>query len=157
MNIKALFITWLCFATVVAHAARTEWLNTKPLERAHPWVVSPGARLVAGDPRQNEFYILGGGAEREPNASAAPAPTFKRVASRVRVAKKADVAKIELAINETLHKAAASKRVTKTHRLVADKHKVKKTAKSHTPSIAKKKAYTHVKVALHQYQRHKVG
>ena len=73
-------------------------INTSPIDRGG--VVAPGTRLAAGDPNQNEFYILGASPIRHQD--------------NVKVMSNAEIAKIKVAINESLQKAARKKITSKS-------------------------------------------
>lgn len=81
-----------------ARVAAGDLINTKAID--HPWVVAPGTRLAAGDPSQNEFYILG--REERPRT---------------------DPTKIAVAINETLHAISKKALQTKKHHIAHHKTK----------------------------------
>jgi|GEM_PF-4296141 len=75
-------------------------------------VVAPGTRLVAGNPYQNEFYILDGHANH---------PTVVIPITKKHVISKAEVARIRLAISETL-RDASTKHLKSHIKLASTKH-----------------------------------
>lgn len=94
-----LFVTQLTYA----YSSHASSIDTKSMDNAYLWVVSPGTRLVAGN--KNEFYII---SKDELSTHSTGAKRIK-----TRIASKKDVARIKMAINDILHRATPLK-----HRIV---------------------------------------
>lgn len=125
------------FFTSAVHARTPDAgsINTKAVDKNHLWVVAPGTRLVAGDPNQNEFYIIG----KSDASTNVPAINQKRTI----VANKTDIARIKIAISETLSRASKKKTMSKINvAMKTKKHKV-----------ARVKPISKIKVALNKKHR----
>lgn len=119
-------VVTLLFASIAnARVASDDLIDTSAIDNTY--VVSPGTRLAVGGPNQNDFYILGQSASH----------------SNVKMASKTDIAKIKMAISESLQSAAKYRGTTKS--LAASK-----TGKH---KIAKRKTKNRLKIGLQQKHR----
>jgi hypothetical protein len=131
---------------VYAQGSGNDFLDTRSVDRAQRWVVSPGTRVVAGDPYQDEFYIVGGSIPIAATEAPPSEPRIQMTARKVNTnkakiaAKKADVRKIKLALNKAMHAKTSQK--SARHQSVASKKSRQKTAK------AKQTPHSKVKVAM---------
>jgi hypothetical protein len=94
-------------SVVEARPAKSNVINMSSLDSAHVWVVSQGTRLVAGDPYQNEFYIL------DRKKSPKVASLGPKANSKMKTVDKLGIAKIRLALNKALDREVSRKNATK--------------------------------------------
>jgi hypothetical protein len=80
------------------HSVQAGSIDTRPFDKAQIWVVSPGTKLLASNNYQNEFYIIG------KKGSSTQVTSANQI--KTRLASKKEIARIKLAITETLHRAS---------------------------------------------------
>lgn len=101
-------------------------IDTSSIESARLAVVSPGTRLAAGDSSQNEFYILGRASTSASTSTSINAPVVRAKSPvRTSVASKANLTRIKVAINRSLHQASIHKKASKAKLAIkAKKHRL---------------------------------
>jgi hypothetical protein len=142
------YVPQAAFATLPGRGV----LHVTSVEPKDHFVVSPGTRLVAGDRKLNEFYILGA---RTENSVAMDHAGVKRVPKLV---KKDDMHQVKKVLREALHRsnmpvATKHQLATKTHHKSSGKQRaLAKLTKLH-PKIKLAKA-THKKLIAANKKRH---